>query len=157
MEKLDVLFERTAASVLIVENEQILYEKSFGFAQIETHRRNSSATNFRLASLTKQFVGFAIFRLECDGLLRRTDAIGNYFSSAFNEKYPRLSREVTIAHLLEHRSGIFDYEDNALEQNSQWTDDDVLQHLSDSTHFPPGEQFQYSRRMLDNHVVKRCF
>ena len=55
--------DKPGASAAIIENGKIIFEKSFGIANIETGKKISSATNFNICSLTKQFTALAILQL----------------------------------------------------------------------------------------------
>ena len=132
------------AAVLIVINDQIVYQRCFGLANLQTGEKLTAQTNFRLASLTKQFTAYGIILLEQQGQLSRTNPIGEYFSTQFRERCPFVSTHITIQHLLDHSSGLIDYEDNILHDHDQWSDSDVLEILSDQTLFPPGSEYRYS-------------
>lgn len=97
-------------------------------------------SNFRLASVTKQFIAFGIVKLINKGLL-------NYETNVL-EIYPELPtyfNNITIKHLLNHTSGIYDYE-NMEHTEKQITDEDILSFLKETntTYFTPGEKYQYS-------------
>ncbi|WP_188936366.1 serine hydrolase domain-containing protein [Puia dinghuensis] len=102
-----------------------------------------STTNFRMASVTKQFTAMGILLLEKAGVLHIDDPIGHWLP----ELPTRVGNQVHIRHLLTHSSGILDYEDLIpTSQTTQVLDADVLRLLSthDSTLFPPGSRFRYS-------------
>ncbi|CAF1532415.1 unnamed protein product, partial [Adineta steineri] len=101
-------------------------------------------TNFRLASLTKQFTAYGIILLEQQNKLSRNDTLQHFFSEQFQNKCPFISNHVTIQHLLDHSSGIFDYEINDLEDHDQWSDYDVFETIDDKTFFTPGSHYRYS-------------
>src|SRR5690348_10682443 len=63
------------ASVLVVQDGRVVFEKGYGFAEAETGRAVTPATNFRLASLSKQFTATAVMLLAADGKLRYDDPI----------------------------------------------------------------------------------
>lgn len=137
-------FNQPGAAVLIVCKNQIVYQRCFGLANLQTGDQLTPQTNFRLASLTKQFTAYGIILLEQQGQLSRTDPIGKYFPLEFRERCPFVSTHVTIQHLLDHSSGLIDYEDHTLHDHHQWSDFDVLEILSDQTLFPPGSEYRYS-------------
>ena len=102
-----------------------------------------SLTNFRMASVTKQFTAMAILLLEKQGALSVDDPIGRWLP----ELPVRIGKQVLIHHLLTHSSGLLDYENLIPEtQTTQVLDADVLRLLSthDSTLFTPGSRFRYS-------------
>src|SRR5262245_25348527 len=51
------------ASVLVARNGRTIFSKGYGMANIETGMACATNTNFRLASVTKQFTATAILRL----------------------------------------------------------------------------------------------
>ena len=63
-------------------------------------------SNFRLASVSKQFIAFAIVNLINQGDITFDTKI----TSIFNQ-LPSYFNNITIKHLLNHTSGIYDYED----------------------------------------------
>ena len=135
---------QAGVAVLIVSNDQIVYERCFGLANLQTREKLTSKTNFRLASLTKQFTAYGILLLGEQNQLSRSDTIGRFFSEQFREKCPFVSNHITIQHLLDHSSGLMDYEENDLTDHDQWSDADVLESISNQTLFPPGSQYRYS-------------
>ncbi len=130
------------ASAVVVRNGTVLYRKSFGLANLEERRPITSATNFRLASLTKQFTAMAILILASESRLSLNDPLTKFFPS-----FPKYGSGVTIRHLLNHTSGLVDYETLLPDtQTVQVHDNDVLTLLSktDSVYFKPGDQYRYS-------------
>ncbi|CAF0898476.1 unnamed protein product [Adineta ricciae] len=131
-------------AILIVINDQIVYQRCLGLANLDKEEQITPETNFRLASLTKQFTAYGIMLLEQQNRLSRNDALGRFFSMEFQRKCPYLSRDVKVQHLLEHSSGIRDYETYDSNDHSQWSDFDVLNVLTDETYFIPGTHYRYS-------------
>ena len=130
-------------ALAIEKNGSILYRNAAGLADIDTHTRLDSLTNFRMASVTKQFTAMAILLLEKDGTLSVEDPIGRWLP----ELPTGLGSHILIRHLLTHSSGLLDYESLIPpNQTTQVLDPDVLRLLSqhDSTYFTPGSRFQYS-------------
>jgi CubicO group peptidase (beta-lactamase class C family) len=147
-QKLDSFFLRQPGNkpgiaLLIAKNGGLIYRNTAGLANDSTGEKIDSATNFRLASLTKQFTAMGILLLEQDHLLSFEDPIHRFFP----ELPARIGNEVLIRHLLTHSSGILDYESLIPPgQTTQVLDADVLNLLAghDSTYFPPGSRFRYS-------------
>ncbi|CAF1281810.1 unnamed protein product [Rotaria magnacalcarata] len=132
-------------AVLVAIDDQIVYQRYIGFANILKFEAITYNTNFRLASLSKQFIAYGIIVLESQGKLNRQDTLKSYFSLEFIQRCPKISNTVRIQHLLDHSSGVMDYENNeSLLEGRQWLDDDVLVTLKDETYFQPGSQFRYS-------------
>ena len=130
------------ASVLIVRNGATVLARSYGLADVEAQVAASPRTNYRLASLTKQFTATAVMLLKEDGRLRYDDSVDRYLSNL-----PPSARGVTIRMLLTHTSGLWAYEDFVPDsQTTQVHDADVpaLIAHADSTYFPPGSAYRYS-------------
>jgi CubicO group peptidase (beta-lactamase class C family) len=100
------------------------------------------ATNYRLASVSKQFTAAAILLLAEDGKLKLDDSVRRWLPSL-----PASDQGITIHHLLSHASGLIDYEDLMPPGTTgQLNDGDVLRMLSAQTHgyFAPGTGYRYS-------------
>jgi len=127
----------------IQKNGEVIYRNAAGPADMTTRAPIDSLTNFRMASVTKQFTAMGILLLEKTGTLSFDDPIGRWLP----ELPSNIGRRVLIRHLLTHSSGILDYESLIpATQKTQVLDADVLRLLSDhdSTYFTPGSRFQYS-------------
>ena len=92
-------------SLVIVEKGEIVYQKGFGYADIEEKKPVTSNTLFELASTSKAFTGLAILQLEEEGLLKRTDDVRKYIPWLELE-YKGEPQTITIDQLLYHTSGI---------------------------------------------------
>ncbi|MCW8850298.1 MAG: beta-lactamase family protein [Melioribacteraceae bacterium] len=138
-------FENTSspgASVTVLKDDKLIYQKGFGMADIGENILIEPKTNFRLASITKQFTALSILLLENEGKLLLTDKMAKYFPE-LKQSYSN----ITIKNILQHTSGILDYESLANRQDTiQLRDKDVLKLLSekDSLFFEPGTKHQYS-------------
>lgn len=148
-QELDSLLESKFSSVsagiavLIVKNSQEIYKKGFGLANIEQKEIITANTNFRMASVSKQFTAMCILLLEKQGKLSFEDTLLKFFP----DFEATVGSEIKIKHLLTHSSGIIDYEDLIPEnQKSQILDDDVLRLVrnQNKTYFEAGKQFRYS-------------
>ena len=88
-------------AVIVARDDEILFEKSFGYANLELNVPNTPTTKFRIGSVTKQFTAAAILLLEERGKLSLDDPIGKHLPEA-----PAAWDKVTVFHLLTHTSGI---------------------------------------------------
>ena len=134
--------EVPGASLLVVRDGKVIVRRSWGMADLESRVASTPGTNYRLASVTKQFTAAAILLLAEDSKLSLDDAVGRWLPSL-----PARTRSVTVRQLLTHTSGIIDYEDVIPDGvSAQLHDADVLKLLEaqDSTYFPPGTSYQYS-------------
>ncbi|HET6784242.1 MAG TPA: serine hydrolase domain-containing protein, partial [Pseudoxanthomonas sp.] len=146
-EAVDAMMERYAgdapgASVLVLRDGVPLLRKSYGLADREARIAATPATNYRLASVTKQFTAAAIMLLVEEGRLSLDDGVRRWLPSL-----PAGSDSITVRHLLTHSSGLIDYEDvMPADFIGQLHDADVLRLLEaqNETYFPPGTGYRYS-------------
>ncbi len=130
------------AAVLVMKNDSIVFKKAYGMANVEEHQPITTITNFRLASVTKQFTAMCMMILAERGLLSYEDSLAKFFPD-----FPSYGRAITVRHLLTHTSGLVDYESLIPDsQTVQVMDKDCLELLKkvDTLCFPPGTKFQYS-------------
>ncbi len=145
--KVDRLFhdyqgERPGAAVMVIHKGQPLLVKTFGLADLEHLRPVIPQTNFRLASVTKQFTAMAIMILVERGKLDYATNLKVIFPD-----FPEYGTMVTVKHLLRHTSGLIAYEDLIPDTATiPVLDEDVLTMMmeQDSTYFAPGSDYRYS-------------
>src|SRR5215468_2105962 len=65
-------------SVLAAKDGKVILSKSYGMADLEWNVRNSPATKFNIASMTKQFTAASIFLLQDRGKLSTNDLVRKY-------------------------------------------------------------------------------
>ena len=128
--------------ILIAEEGHLIYEKAIGFSNFETKERLTPNSMFALASVSKAFTAMGIMILKEDGKVDYESDIQTYF--------PDLPYQgVTIRHLLNHTSGLPDYErllNNKWDREQIADNDDVWQMFK--THqpevlFDPGHKYEY--------------
>jgi CubicO group peptidase (beta-lactamase class C family) len=137
------------AAVLVIKSGSIVFERGYGVADLHSLRKIDAHTNFRLASCTKQFTAMAIMLLVHDGKVRYEDRLSDIFPS-----FPDYGKFITIRNLLNHTSGLLDYEDLMAKpapgtppgEIPQIKDAGVLALLKQqkTTKFPSGTKWDYS-------------
>ena len=130
------------ASVLVLRDGEPVVRAGYGMSDMEAHTPATATTNYRLASVTKQFTAASIMLLAEDGRLKLDDRVRKWLPSL-----PKAAEPITIRHLLTHTSGLIDYEDVIPETfKPQLHDADVLRLLEsqDRTYFKPGSSYRYS-------------
>ena len=130
-------------NVLVAENGEIVFQKSYGFADFDTKRLLNDSSVFELASVSKQFTATGILLLKDKGKLKLTDSLRQYF--------PELPySNITIWHMLTHTSGLPDYEEA---MNEKWDrekiafNNDMIDFLAKEklpVLFAPGKKWTYS-------------
>ena len=91
------------ASVIVIRDDEVVLRRAYGLADLEHGTPATPTTDFRLASLSKQFTATAIMLLVRDGKLRYDQAVSDIIP-----ELPPATRAVTIRHFLNHTSGIWD-------------------------------------------------
>jgi CubicO group peptidase (beta-lactamase class C family) len=137
------------AAVLVVCNGQPVFRRGYGVTDLRTMHPIDAQTNFRLASFTKQFTAASIMLLVRDGKLHYDDHLTDIFP-----EFPAYGRSITVRNLLNHTSGLPDYEDILMKQYPstpeekipQILDAGVLKLLEQQTsgNFAPGSKWEYS-------------
>lgn len=138
-------------AILVKRNGKVVSVNFQGVRQLLGKQKIDSHTNFRLASCTKQFTAMAVMLLVHDGKLRYDETL-----SAIFPEFPSYGNAITVRHLLNHTSGLPDYEDlmDAAEKQKgplwspqhQIQDAEVLQLLEKEQKgkFTPGTKWEYS-------------
>ena len=128
------------ASVLVSQNGDIIYQKGFGYADIEKKIPVTPDTKFKIGSVSKQFTAVAILKLQEEGKIKTGDKLSKYIPG-----FPR-GNEVTIYQLLTHTSGIHDYNSQPdFEMSKPVTPQELLDIIKKLPYdFNPGERYLYN-------------
>lgn len=130
------------ASVMVIHKGKSVFAKGYGLADLVAKAPCTTNTNFRLASVSKQFTAMAVLILSERGKLKLNDTLTDFFP-----EFPAYGKQITVSNLLTHTSGLIDYEDVIpVGTTIPVLDQDVLRLLmtQDKTYFPPGSQYRYS-------------
>ena len=112
-------------SIGIVHNQQLVWARGFGYADLNEQIPATADTRYRIASITKLFTSTGILMLRDAGMLQLDDPVERHLPGfTIRQRFPD-APAITIRHLLTHTAGLpreaaFPY----------WTDAD----------FPTGEQ-----------------
>jgi CubicO group peptidase (beta-lactamase class C family) len=91
--------------LLVANSNNIILRKCYGYADNDKKIKNTPNTFFKIASVTKEYTAIAIEIMQKKGLINKEDPINKYFKD-----FPK-GNQITIQHLLDHRSGISDIND----------------------------------------------
>ena len=137
------------AAVLVVSNGRPVFRRGYGVTDLRTRTPIDPRTDFRLASFTKQFTATCIMLLAHDGKLHYDDHLTDFFP-----EFPAYGKSITVRNLLNHTSGLPDYEEILMKQYPNTPDDKIPQILDAGVlksleqekagQFPPGSKWQYS-------------
>lgn len=97
-----------SGSVLVTKNNKEIYNKQFGYADLDAKRVISKDTKFSLGSIPKMMTGTLILKLVEENKLKLHEPISTYLPEW---KVPN-GDSITIHHLLTHSSGLGDYMGN---------------------------------------------
>jgi CubicO group peptidase (beta-lactamase class C family) len=148
MPNVDQLFEvfrqpgMPGASVGAIRRGQVVLRQAWGLADVEAVQAATPATNYRLASVTKQLTAMAVMLLAHDRALAYDDPARRWLPHL-----PGYAQGVTLRQLLTHTSGLADYEDHIpAGQTEQVHDDDIpaLLPCEGGAYFSPGAAYRYS-------------
>ena len=92
-------------AIAVVKDDSTVFAKGYGVRQLGTHDSVDIHTLFANASTTKAFTSFVVEMLADEGKLRMDAPVITYLP-AFRLHDPVATREVTIADLLAHRTGV---------------------------------------------------
>ncbi|MFX3675169.1 MAG: serine hydrolase domain-containing protein [Paenisporosarcina sp.] len=125
-----------SGTVLVKDNDKILADVSYGFANRSEQLKNHSETRYGIASGCKFFTSIAICQLVEKGKIS--------FDSTLRESldFPFFDEKITIHHLLTHTSGMPDYFDEEIMDDFEelWIKNPMY-HIRKLTDFLP--LFQY--------------
>lgn len=148
-EKLDIIFtllhqsERFNGSILIAEKGIPVFQKSYGFSNVEQQELLTNNSIYKLNSISKQFTAMGIIILKNKGKLKLTDELSKYIPEL------KFYKNVTIQNLLTHTHGIPDYDslfEEKWNKNKIADNKDIIKlykKYKPTKRFNPGEKFLY--------------
>ena len=133
-------------ALAVVQQGKIVYKHGYGMANLDYNIPLTPASNFYIASTSKQFTAFVVALLEQQRKLSLDDPITEYFPELPSSIYG----SVRVRHLIYHTSGIPDYfsllDLAGRSGDDRFTHEDFLDLLARQRelNFKPGEQHLYS-------------
>ena len=131
--------------VTVVKDDKTVYEKGFGYSDVERKGTVTSESLFEIGSNSKAFTALGILKLQKEGLIELNDEVTDYIPW-LKVKYKGREVPVTIEQLLHHTSGIpFKTIDNIPVSNDDNAIDETVRTLIGiELDSEPGEKFQYA-------------
>jgi CubicO group peptidase (beta-lactamase class C family) len=131
-------------AIAVQRDGKLIYNKGFGYADLEQNTKITPTTIFHIASVSKQFTAFAIAMLADQGKLSLDDDIRKYLPEMHDFGTP-----ITIRQLGHHTSGLRDQW--SLLMMAGWRLDDVItyNHIlkvvrkQTELNFKPGDEHLY--------------
>jgi CubicO group peptidase (beta-lactamase class C family) len=162
--RVDALFEHwdrrdsPGCSLGIIQDGRLSYERGYGMANLEHNIPIRPTTVLRIASTSKQFTAMSLLLLEQDGALSLDDDIRKYLPAI-----PDYGQPISIRHLMQHSSGIRDYEGimylRGVADEDLYIEQEVMDLLArqKALNFAPGDRYLYSNSgyLLMGEIVER--
>ena len=139
-------------TILIEQNSETIYKKSFGFANLSFKVPNTTDTKYKIASITKAFTSVLILQLVEQGIVDLQKPIITYLPDYKGAG----GKKVTIRELLNMTSGMRNMDENGasvdtvlkngiLQYQLPFTSDQLLtKFCSDTLVKEPGTEFDYN-------------
>lgn len=145
---LDSLFQildennRFMGTLSISESGKIIYSKSIGKDDVASGKLSNNLTKYRIGSISKMFTACIIFKAIEEEKINLNQTIHRYFPKIENAK------KITIANLLNHRSGIHNFTSDTSYLSYYTTlksNDEMLKIIEVlGSDFKPNSKFEYS-------------
>lgn len=132
-------------SIAVVKDNDIVYQKGFGYANIEEEKKVTSKSLFEIGSNSKAFTALGIMKLSSEGKLNLDDEITKYIPW-LSLKYKNQEMKVTINNFLYQTSGVPFY---AIDKIPITDSDDAIEKTVAALNgielnSEPGTKFEYS-------------
>src|SRR4249919_3008139 len=93
-------------AAVVKKDGRVIFEQGYGVRKLGTADKIDAETNFRLASVTKEFTAMAIMLLVKDRKVRYDQRLTEIFP-----EFPAYGKNITVRNLLTHTAGLPDYEE----------------------------------------------
>lgn len=138
--------------VSLWQNNEVIFEKAYGYANRSSLVENTPDTRFGIASGCKIFTAVSICQLIENGKI----TFETKLKDCLNIRFPTFDENITIRHLLLHSSGIPDYfdEETMTDYSQLWNSipmylvrqpkDFLPMFMNKNQEFYPGKRFKYN-------------
>lgn len=146
--KMDSLFnlidkhDKGMGSLSVFFDGEEVYQNSIGYASVEKSIPATAETKYRIGSVSKIYTAVVIMKLVENEQLSLDEKLDSFYPDIEN------AGKITIEHLLQHRSGIFNF--TSAKNYQEWMEQKVTpEQLVDTIRskgsvFEPGEKMKYS-------------
>lgn len=144
-------------SVAVSKNGEIIYSKTVGFADVENNVKATENSKYRIGSISKSFTAVLVLKAVEQKKLDLNQTIDKWFPTIKNAK------EITVKHLLSHRSGIHNFTDDKdyLTWNTQpKTEKEMIEIIAKGgSDFNPDSKAEYSNSnfVLLTYILEKTF
>ncbi len=159
--KLDSLFtllsqkNKAMGSLAVSKNGTVVYQKTIGYSNVDKKQEATADTKYRIGSISKMFTTVLVFQLIEEGKLKLETTLDKYFPQIPN------ADKITISNMLNHRSGIHSFTDDAEYQiymTSPKTSDELVAIIAKApANFKPNGKAAYSNSnfVLLGYIVEK--
>jgi len=136
---------KPGVAAAVLHKDEVIYQKTFGVANIEHQSPITSTTKFQIDAMSKHFTAFTILLLEEQGKLSLQDDARKYI-----KELPDYGKKITLEHLLTHTSGLREYWTTKWLSGSKYDDvftkKEVLKMATSlkTLNHVPGEQYSFN-------------
>jgi CubicO group peptidase (beta-lactamase class C family) len=129
------------ASICVMRGGEIVWSAGFGTADLEQRVPVTTATRFRIGSVSKALTSVAVGRLVEAGQLDLDSPVQRYVP-----RFPLKRHPITVRQLAGHLAGIRHYETGEFENQRHYADmtEGLAMFAADSLLFEPGTRYSYS-------------
>ena len=148
-------FDLHGLSVMIIQDDQIVFDKNLGTAGY--NKDVSSISVYNIASCTKAFTGAAMAKLVHEDKIKWSDLVIDYLPE-FKLADPYITTHLTIEDLLTHRSGLGTFYGDLLWYETNRSTKDVierLQYLPVTNRFRNQYGYQNTMYMVAGEVLEK--
>lgn len=99
---------RFMGSLTIREKDKVVFEKAYGYADVDAKLKAGADTKYKIGSITKMFTSSIIFQLIEEKKLTLDTKLSKF--------YPEIKKadSITIGDMLSHKSGIYNYTNDSI-------------------------------------------
>jgi CubicO group peptidase (beta-lactamase class C family) len=152
--------EQPGVSIGIVHDQDLIWAKGYGFADLAKKTPATPATDYRIASLSKLFTATAVLQLRDAGKLQLDDPVSKWLPEFAPTHVDAGSPVITIRHLLTHTSGLPREVEGAYWNDMKFPSREEMQSLLNRAGVvgPPETEYKYSNVALSlaGYVVEKA-
>jgi len=162
-QRLDSLFhileqkDKFMGSIAVSQNGKLLYTRAIGYSDLETSKKATTATKYRIGSISKMFTAALVLKAVEENKIALDKTLDHYFPQIEN------SKKITIGNLLNHRSGIHNFtndEDYLTYNTVPKSEKEMLAIISKGKiDFQPGTEGAYSNSnyVLLSYILEKSY
>ncbi|HEX8141301.1 MAG TPA: serine hydrolase domain-containing protein [Pyrinomonadaceae bacterium] len=129
--------------IKVVKDNRTLWAEAFGYAVIETKRRATLNSIYKIASISKPITVTGLMMLVDKGLVSLDKPANEYLTRAKLRAYVGSPEEMTIRRLANHTSGLPIHENLFYDGSEPLSQDETIRRYGFAA-WAPGTRFQYS-------------